>query len=193
MIVQRRRSLSLALLITFVLALGSGGRAGQNVPADRPGPPPQPVRPERRENPPPKTPLPTAVLELLANEISGQIAFNNLVKLAGAPWLREEKELQAGFYESETIAALARGYGAQDVRIDRFPRPGEFDYAVEGEFWTLKPVRRLVARLEADPAMLAGVPPDFDATGDLVYIPPLSAAQVKQWTDGGLQDAFKGK
>ncbi len=193
MTLQPRRFLVLALLMALVCVLGPSGRTAQRAPANQPGQTSQPARPERRENPLPKTPLPPAVLDLLANEVSGQIAFNNLVKLAGAPWLREEKELQSAFYESETIAALARGYGAPNVRIDRFPRPGEFDYAVEGEFWTLKPARRLVARLEADPALVASVPPELDVTADLVYIPPLAAAEVKQWAEAGPQESFKGK
>ncbi len=35
-----------------------------------------------------ETPLKQELLTLLTNEISGQVAFNNVVKLAGAPWLR---------------------------------------------------------------------------------------------------------
>ena len=31
-----------------------------------------------------KTPLPDETLQMLANEVSGQLAFNNVVKLAGA-------------------------------------------------------------------------------------------------------------
>ena len=191
---QPRLLLMIVLCMALILPLVSGGqepRPGQTPPSQQPGG--APPRPAFREIALPKTPLPPAVLELLANEISGQIAFNNLVKLAGAPWPREDKELQSGFYESETIAALARAAGAQDVRIDRFPRPGEFDYPLEGEFWILKPARRLVARFEADPALLASVPPELDVTGDLIYIPPLTGDRLKQWTDGGLQEAVKGK
>ena len=38
-----------------------------------------------------KTPLEQEVLTLLTNEISGQIVYNNLVKLAGAPWIRDKE------------------------------------------------------------------------------------------------------
>ena len=57
-------------------------------------------RPSAAENPVLKTPLPPKVLGLLANEISGQVIFNNEVKLAGAPWLREESEFTDTFYET---------------------------------------------------------------------------------------------
>jgi hypothetical protein len=159
--------------------------------AAQPAPPPPPREP--RPNLLPRTPLPQGVLDLLANEISGQIIFNNEVKLAGAPWLREPREFEEGFYESETIAALARGYGGADVRIDRFPRDAQLDYAVAGEFWTLEPEKRLVARLEADPALVAGVPQELDLTAGLVYIPPLGAEEIKRWQAAGPQEKYAGK
>ncbi len=161
------------------LAAPTGGRAQG---------PPQP-----RPNLMPRTPLPQDILDLLANEISGQIIYNNEVKLAGAPWLRDEREFKEGFYESETIAALARSYGVADVRIDRFPRENQLDYAVAGEFWTLKPEKRLVARLEADPALVAGVSPGLDLTAELVYIPPLGAEETKKWQAAGPQEKYAGK
>ncbi len=141
----------------------------------------------------PETPLPQETLDCLANEISGQMIFNNEVKLAGAPWLREESELKEAFFESEGIAALAKGYGVEDVRIHRLPRDSEFQYALHGEFWILQPEKKLIARLEADPAMIAGVPEELDLTADLIYIPPLSQEQIKEWTEAGPQDQYRGK
>jgi hypothetical protein len=175
--------LAFAIIILIALAAPSGGRAQG---------PPQP-QPQPRPSLMPRTPLPQDVLDLLANEISGQIVFNNEVKLAGAPWLREEREFKEGFYESETIAALARSYGVADVRIDRFPRDSQLDYAVAGEFWTLKPEKRLIARLEADPALVAGVASGLDLTADLIYIPQLGAEEIKKWTAAGPQEQYAGK
>ena len=166
----------------------------QQPPTSQAPPPPPPPRPAR-PNILPRTPLPQEVLDLLANEISGQIIFNNEVKLVGAPWLREPREFEAGFYESETIAALARNYGAgvAEVRIDRFPREATFDYPVAAEFWTLEPEKRLVARLEADPALVAGAPAELDLAADLVYVPPLDAAEAKKWQAAGPQEKYAGK
>ncbi|HSA95248.1 MAG TPA: M28 family peptidase [Acidobacteriota bacterium] len=162
--------------------------------AQQPAPPQPPMGPrEPRPNVMPKTPLPQAVLDLLANEISGQIIYNNEVKLAGAPWLRDEREFKDGFYESETIAALARSYGVTDVRVDRFPREATFDYPVAGEFWTITPEKRLVARLEADPALVGSAPAELDLTAGLVYVPPLGAEEIKTWRAAGPQEKYKGK
>jgi len=141
----------------------------------------------------PKTPLSQDVLDLLANEISGQIIFNNEVKLAGAPWLRAEREFKEGFYESEAIAALARSYGVADVRIDRFPREAAFDYPVAAEFWTIEPEKKLIARLEADPALVAGAPAELDLTSGLVYIPPFGADEAKAWAAAGPREGMAGK
>ncbi len=169
--------------------------AQQPPPSQTPQPPPRPAPREARPSVLPRTPLPQEVLDLLANEISGQIIFNNEIKLAGAPWLREPGEFKETFYESGTIAALARGYGdgIVDVRIDRFPRDSQFDYAVAAEFWTLKPDKKLIARLEADPALVAGAPAELDLTGDLVYIPPLDAAEAKRWQEAGVQEKYAGR
>jgi len=138
--------------------------------------PTAPERPAASENPVLKTPLPAKVLNLLANEISGQIAFNNEVKLAGAPWQREESEFADTFYETRTIHALVRGYGIDTTRIERFKGAAEatFDYPVRGELWMLKPETRIIARLEADPALVSRSSADADITADLVYIPPLN-------------------
>jgi hypothetical protein len=177
--------LAFAIIILIALAAPSGSRAQGPL---QPQPQPQP-RPSLM----PRTPLPQNILDLLANEISGQLVFNNEVKLAGAPWLREEREFKEGFYESETIAALARSYGVTDVRIDRFPRENQLDYAVAGEFWALKPEKKLIARLEADPALVAGVPAGLDLTADLVYIPQLGAEEIKKWPAAGPQEKYAGK
>lgn len=50
-----------------------------------------------------ETPLKQDLLTLLTNEISGQVAFNNVVKLAGAPWLRSPEEFTSTFYEAEEL------------------------------------------------------------------------------------------
>ena len=55
-----------------------------------------------------KTPLSQEVLDLLTNEISGQMIFNNEVFLAGAPWVRNPKEFTDTFYESEKIYELVK-------------------------------------------------------------------------------------
>ena len=138
--------------------------------------------PERPASPSPalRTPLPQAVLDLLANEVSGQMAFNNEVTLAGAPWLRDPREFTTTFHEAQKIYDLARGYGIETVKLERYPSPRTFDYPAEAEFWVLEPEKRLVARLGADAALVASGSSSADVTGELVYIPPMPADALKK-------------
>lgn len=145
------------------------------------------------ESPVLKTPLPAETLNLLANEISGQLIFNNLVKLAGAPWLRDEKEFTDTFYESGKIYEIVRSYGIETTKLERFKSSGTFEYPMKGEFWILKPERKLLARLDADTALVSRSSADVDVTADLVYIPPLDKDKIKQWSEGGPQDKYNGK
>ena len=120
----------------------------------------------------PRTPLPQAVLDLVADEVSGQMAFNNLVRLAGAPWQRSPDELTGTFYETRVMADLVRAYGIETTRIERSPRDQKADYPTAGELWVTAPDKRLVARLGADAALVAGGSSTADITAELAYLPP---------------------
>ncbi len=142
----------------------------------------------RAQRPDPlKTPLPPELLQLLADEVSGQMAFDNMVKLAGAPWLRAPKELtgEANFYESEEIVRMTRAYGIETVRLDRYEAPGTFEYALEGELWV---GGRRVARIPADPALIAGGSRTGEVTGRLVYVPDMPESQVS-WLESEIARA----
>ncbi len=141
----------------------------------------------------PKTPLHQNILDLLANEISGQIIYSNEVILAGAPWIRDTEEFSDTFYESQKIYDMVRSYGIETVRLDRFQRDGEFDYPLEAEFWILKPEKCLVGRLDADAALVARGSQSADISGDLVYLPPLRGEEIKAWKKDGPPGEFKGK
>ena len=141
----------------------------------------------------PRTPLPEALLDLLANELSGQAAFNNQVRLAGAPWLRDPSEFSDTFYESRTLYDLVRSYGIETVKLDRFPGERQVDYPVEGELWIEKPERRLIGKLGADAALVAAGSRSADLSGPLVYIPPLDQAAMKSLVAGGPVERYKGK
>ncbi len=134
-----------------------------------------PVGAQRSE--PLKTPLPEETLQLFANELSGQMAFDNMVKLAGAPWLRVPEELtgESNFYESEEIYRMARAYGMETVRFDRYEAPGTFAYPLEGDLWVQG---RRVARIPADAALVASGTQTGEVEGRLVYIPDVSGDQI---------------
>ena len=134
-----------------------------------------PVSAQRGE--PLKTPLPDDLIQLFANELSGQAAFDNLVRLAGAPWLRSEAELtgETNFYESGELYRMARAYGIETVRLDRYATEGTFDYPLEGE---LRVDGRRVGRIPSDAALIASGTRSGEVTGPLVYVPDISDGQM---------------
>ncbi len=68
------RNAGLIMILSFCVTSQSG--------MSQPSQPPE-------ERPLPATPLSQEILTLLANEISGQVIYNNEVALAGAPWMRD--------------------------------------------------------------------------------------------------------
>jgi hypothetical protein len=138
---------------------------------------PAPLAAQRTD--PLATPLPPATLRLVANEVSGQMAFDNLVKLTGAPWARTPEELtgESRFYESAEILRMAQAYGIETVRLDRYPAPGTFDYPLEGELWVNE---RRLARIPADPALVATGSRTGEVAGRLVFVPETPDAQVER-------------
>lgn len=136
-----------------------------------------PVRVAAQTPDPLETPLPEQTLLLLADELSGQDAFNNMVKLAGAPWLRGLAELtgESNFYESQELYRMARAYGIETVRLDRYEAPGTFDYPLEAE---LRVGGRLLARIPSDPALLASGSLSGEVEGPLIYVPQVPDDQL---------------
>lgn len=124
-----------------------------------------------------RTPLPEEILHLMAQEISGQDAFNTMVKLAGVPWIREPGELtgETNFYESQELLRLARAYGIETVRMDRYEAPGTFQYPLEGDLWVGE---RRLARIPGDPALIASGSRTGEVEGHLVYVPQLPDEQI---------------
>ncbi len=160
-------------LACVILAVAVGAQA--------PAPPPLP-----------KTPLKQDVLNLLANEISGQMMFNNVVRLAGAPWVRDSSEFTGTLYEAQKIYDLVRGYGIENTRIERSATDRKTDYPAEGELWVTQPEKRLVARLGADSALVANGSSTTDITGELAYIPASSEEQLTTFL-ASAGDRFKGR
>ena len=138
---------------------------------------PSPGRGQRSE--PLRVPLPEETIRLFADEVSGQLAFDNMVRLAGAPWLRSPEELsgEKNFYESEEIYGMARAYGIENVRLDRYDAPGTFEYALEGELWI---GGRRMAVIPADAALVASGTQTGEVEGSLIYVPELAEDEIPE-------------
>lgn len=156
-----------------------GQQPGQAVPA--------------RPNPALNTPLSQELLTLLANEVSGQMAFNNLMRLAGAPWVRDPREFAGTMEETQKLHDIVRGYGIETVRIEKYPGTTSSDYPLEGEFWTLEPEKRLIGRLGADAALVMRGSLTCDVSGQLVYLSPMTADETKAMREAGPQDKYLGR
>jgi len=156
--------------------------------ANQPGP--------ARTYPATKTPFSQDLLTLFSNEVSGQMAVNNLMRLAGAPWVRERKELTGTFYESQLLYDIVRGYGVETVKLERYPAAtadATFDYPLEGEFWILEPEKRLIGRIGADAAIISRGSKNADITGELIYVPALTVDEAKKIREAGPQEKYQGK
>lgn len=140
-----------------------------------------------------KTPLSQEVLELLTNEISGQMVYNNLVLVAGAPWLRSENEFEDTFYESRVMLDLVRSYGIETVKLIRSESDQTFDYATDAELWVSKPEKKLIARLAADAALVARGSQSVDFEGELIYMPPLNKEDTEALLKSGNREKYKDK
>ena len=140
------------------------------------------------------TPLSQEILTALANEISGQTAFNNEVRLAGAPWIRSREELKTRFLESTLIHSIVKEeYGISTTRIDRYDRDRTFSYPMEGELWIVEPEIKRLARLDADAALVASGSSSVDTTGGLIYLPPFNEKQLKDLESRAGTEPYKGK
>ncbi len=140
-----------------------------------------------------KTPLPQETLDILTNEISGQVIYNNMVAVAGAPWIREEAEFNDTFYESEKMLQLVQSYGIETVRLDRSESDSDFDYPVEAELWITEPTKKLIARLDADAAMVARGSQNVDFSAELIYIPPMDESGLARLLMPGNENKYRGK
>ena len=92
--------------------------------------------------------------------------------------------------ETQTLHDLVRGYGIGTVRIDRFKGAADATSTTPGpgELWMLKPEKRLIARLEADPALVSRGSADVDVTGAARLRPAAHGRGGQSPGDGGPQD-----
>jgi hypothetical protein len=139
------------------------------------------------------TPLSQSTLNILTNEISGQVIYNNMVAVTGAPWIRKQQEFTGTFYEATKMYELAKSYGIENVKIERSESDRLFDYPVEGELWITSPEKKLLARLDADAALIARGSQTADVSGELIYLPPLEMEEMKAFLEADKREEYRGK
>lgn len=107
----------------------------------------------------------------IAAEVSGSQAFDHVVEMAGYERDRPREEYGAGTYrEAAYLAAKAKEYGFDEVKIERFPQTTPQWDGEMAELWIEQPVRRLVTRYLDVPATLAPGSRTADVTAGLVYV-----------------------
>ncbi len=124
-----------------------------------------------QEQPNPKTLLPQATLEAIANEVSGTLAYNSILDLAGYEHDRLAEEYASTYRESAYIEKMAKQYGLEDVHIERFKLPNKTWDGELGELWLIAPAeKRLLISYRDVPAMLATGSHSGDVTAELAYV-----------------------
>lgn len=124
------------------------------------------------EQPNPATLLPPATIDAMVAEISGSVARHHLYDLAAYEHNRPAEEYSTLYRESAYIERMARQYGLEDVRIERFPQSVKQWDGELGELWITQPAKRLVISYRDVAASLATGSKTADVTTELVYCGP---------------------
>ena len=118
----------------------------------------------------PKTLIPSATLNAIAQQLSGAQAHHHVLEMCPYERNRPPEEYQGTYRESAYAEAKAREYGFGDVHIERFPL-GQKQWDGEmAELWITNPApAQLVTRYRDMPATLATGSRSGDVTAELIY------------------------
>ncbi len=90
-----------------------------------------------QDEPNPKTLIPQATLEAIANEVSGTLTFQSILDLAGYEHDRPAEEYRSTYREAAYIEQKAKQYNLEDVHIERFKLQVKTWDGEKGELWLL--------------------------------------------------------
>ena len=116
-----------------------------------------------------KTLLPQATIDAMVAEISGTVALNHMIEIAGYERDRLAEEYKTVYREAAYVERMAKQYGLEDVHIERFPVTAKQWDGELGELWMTAPVKRLIISYRDVAAALATGSKTADATAELVY------------------------
>jgi hypothetical protein len=119
--------------------------------------------------------LPEEIMDLLINEVSGEIQINNEKLLSSFNRNRSAAEYNNGFYESTVMLNKLKEYGIEDAGIEIVPIrvPGGKNWDAESaELWMLKPEKKKLICYGDVPSCLCERSRTSDVTAELVYAGP---------------------
>lgn len=109
-------------------------------------------------------------LDLLNNEISGEIAYGHVVNLSGWPKNRPAKEYTDLFYETKYVMEKAREYGLDQTDLEVFPWKYSCWDPVSAELWMVQPEKRKITGLEMVHLCLMEGSKNADVTAELIDV-----------------------
>ena len=113
---------------------------------------------------------PDELLKALADEVSGEEAFQNVVALAGWPRIRTEDEYTGTFYESAYLLGKLKKYGLEKAEIEYFPWEFQNWAPVEAELWLIEPDREMLTSLDLVPLCLIQDSQSADVQAELIEV-----------------------
>ncbi len=132
---------------------------------------------------PPDTILPGATLRAVLDEISGRIALDNEIAIAGYNRIRTPEEMTApGFmFEADVLHKIMKGYGLDELTLESLTRPDRKTWWVghDAELRMTRPEPRLLARLAEQPALLVRGSDAVDCEGELAFVDRRDVPKLK--------------
>src|SRR5215510_9277233 len=92
-----------------------------------------------QEQPNPKALVPQPTIQRIVDEVSGTLAFQHIMDLAGYEHDRLEEEYKSTYREAAFIERMAKQYGLEDVHIERFKLPTKTWDGEQGDLWLEEP------------------------------------------------------
>src|ERR1700730_18409532 len=120
-----------------------------------------------QEQPNPKTLIPQSTIQSIVDEVSGTLAYQHILDLAGYEHDRLAEEYKSTYREAAYIEKMAKQYGMEDVHIERFKLPNKTWDGEVGELWLVTPEKRLILSYRDIAAALATGSKSADVTAEL--------------------------
>jgi aminopeptidase YwaD len=113
--------------------------------------------------------LPTAQMDEIVGESSGESAWNTIAEINAFNRQRFGEEFTGNFLETQVVVRKLKSYGLDGVDIVTYPG-GPAWVAVKGELWEAKPGRQKLASINDMLPMLASGSATADVTAELVWV-----------------------